>query len=1347
MPQGVNGFEPRTIIVKTKNGLDPALNRKGAGTSKKAIPHLSKKTEKHPLATIYRVTIDHDDVIGEINKLLADSNIIYAEPLFYHQSLFVPNDPEANPATGGQNYLEIIKAFDAWTIEKGDSTVVIGILDSGVDSNHPELLEQVAYNYNDPINGIDDDGDGLVDNFAGWDIADNDNNAIADNDPHGTQVAGISSARVNNGEGMAGVGFRSKYLPIKIFTSENNRFSNGYEGIALAADLGCDVLNLSWGSPNSFSQFGQDVINYAVLEKDVVIVAAAGNTDAQLDFYPASFDNVISVSATDVLDQKTFFATYSYHVDMVAPGIDIYSTNNNGSYISGTQGTSFSSPMVAGAAAMLRAKFPNLSAPQIMEKLRVTSDDIYDVGSNSSYEGLLGKGRLNMLEALTNNSTPALRMIQMEYTNGINASAYRDDTLSIEIKIVNYLSSTFDANAIISSNSPYVSILQNEFSLGEIMEMDTITNQNSIFQVVLSEDLPPDEVLEFRIDFSDGFYEDFQYFTITSSANYADINSGKLTMTISGDGDLAYDDPYFDSGIGVEFDNQQVLDNLGVMISFNEEMVADNITDTLSLGTKDDDFTINRFQKQFNNGAAPIDFRSQFNISDSVLIDQKTLANDNDSFIIQEYRLTNLSDANIQDFNLAFYADWNIGVNTANRASWHGESNLGYIHDGQTYLGIALITQQDSIYAALNNLNLNGNSADIPGILTDSIKFHLSSQGIFKEEAGEINDGNDVSHVLGAHIDQLNVLGSENVAFVFVGGSSLQELIDLVNLARVTYENYRANPPVIHITETCIGETATINPTTGINFDFYSDVALTDLIGSGEELVTASLTSPATYYVVNKDQPFNSDIFSVIAKPKAVSANFESDPPVLLLDETGTSVVQFTDQSIDAVSWSWNFDNGFTSNVRNPIMNFPETGTYSISLIATSDIGCEETINQSLVVANRSQLPDINNVEACSGEEIVLTASNATNLTFYSDETLTNQIFTGSSFTSTFNTDTTLYVVSTDSLYQSNVKVIDIDIDDVKAALTYTPDTLDTSSNTLIAFESSATNNELNIWYINDQLVSSQSSFTYDYSNDSSLEIRLVAESINSCQDVLALEITPEMSQNLNSENLNICKGKSVTINPEGTFLHFYADETLTQLIAKGSNVHLESIKTDTSIFVTNNEGLIESTAAEYFVNVSDVSAQILPEITKLNLTETNDVQFYDTGIGATEWFWTVDGDTVSNDQNPILSFTGIGQYHIRLNAMDEIGCKAYDSLNYEVVNITSLDKVNDWLIYPNPTNGLLYFSETVSDVNIYNSSGVLVKTKIDMSKHVDISELPTGVFLVRGHIRTEAFAIRVFKE
>lgn len=206
------------------------------------------------LSSIYKLYLpDASDLVETINQLLQMEEVVYAEPYYLMQPLtaglekeiaFTPNDPDALPGTGKQDYLSVVKAYDAWQIEKGDSSVIIGVLDTGVDLEHQDLMGNLYYNQQDPLNGVDDDGDGYIDNHLGWDMADQDNDPTADKSQHGTMVTGIAAATTGNGKGIAGAGFRSSYMPVKVFRSSDNIFRRGYEAIAYAADKGCKVINL-----------------------------------------------------------------------------------------------------------------------------------------------------------------------------------------------------------------------------------------------------------------------------------------------------------------------------------------------------------------------------------------------------------------------------------------------------------------------------------------------------------------------------------------------------------------------------------------------------------------------------------------------------------------------------------------------------------------------------------------------------------------------------------------------------------------------------------------------------------------------------------------------------------------------------------------------------------------------------------------------------------------------------------------------------------------------------------------------------------------------------------------------
>ena len=206
----------------------------------------------------------------------------YAEPRYIPELLYEPNDP----STGSQYYLGKIQAYDAWDIAQGDTNTVIAIVDTGMDMDHGDLIYNIAYNTDDPLDGTDNDNDGFVDNFRGWDMGDNDNFPQNEMNEHGTLCAGLASADTDNGIGIAGPGFKCRLLPVKIQDSDS-LLTRSYEGIVYAAEQGAQIISCSWGDTH-YARFEQDMVSYAAINKDALVVAACGNDNNIRNFYPAS---------------------------------------------------------------------------------------------------------------------------------------------------------------------------------------------------------------------------------------------------------------------------------------------------------------------------------------------------------------------------------------------------------------------------------------------------------------------------------------------------------------------------------------------------------------------------------------------------------------------------------------------------------------------------------------------------------------------------------------------------------------------------------------------------------------------------------------------------------------------------------------------------------------------------------------------------------------------------------------------------------------------------------------------------------------------------------------------------
>lgn len=351
----------------------------------------------------------------------------------------VPNDPNYPK----QWYLPRIEADSAWTKIKDASDITVAVIDSGVDINNPDLKNNIWKNTKEiDGNNIDDDKNGFIDDINGWDFINNTpdpkpkfeegwtENGIS----HGTMVAGIIGAEGNNNQGVTGVVWKTKIMPLRILNDKGEgKISSVVRAIDYAVANGADIINLSFVT-FSYSDSLQGAIARAY-HAGVIVVAAAGNDQvngngadtAKKPIYPACLDGsngenmVIGVAATDALDQKASFSIYgSKCVDITAPGISFFNTITYGgnpeyldrNYDGYWSGTSMAAPVVSGVMALVAQVNPNLSRNDIVNLVLGSADNISLL--NPNYLGQLGHGRVN-----ANRAVNMARDRMYEYTNRV----------------------------------------------------------------------------------------------------------------------------------------------------------------------------------------------------------------------------------------------------------------------------------------------------------------------------------------------------------------------------------------------------------------------------------------------------------------------------------------------------------------------------------------------------------------------------------------------------------------------------------------------------------------------------------------------------------------------------------------------------------------------------------------------------------------------------------------------------------------------------------------------------------------------------------------------------------------
>ncbi len=306
-------------------------------------------------------------------------SVQYAELDYVVRRAVIPNDPSFGSLWGMHNTGQSggtvdadIDAPEAWDTYTGDPNFVIADIDTGVDYNHPDLSANSWMNPGEVLNGIDDDGNGFIDDIRGWDFVNNDNNPMDDNN-HGTHTAGTFGAVGNNGIGVVGVNWRCKIMALKFLNAAGSGSTSGaISCVNYAVNKGVKISNNSWGG-GGFSQALYDAINNGKAVGHLFI-AAAGNNSSNNDaspFYPATYnlDNIISVASTDRFDNRSSFSNYgATTVDLGAPGSSILSTTRNNTY-STFNGTSMATPHVAGVAALVYALNAGWTYQQVRQRL------------------------------------------------------------------------------------------------------------------------------------------------------------------------------------------------------------------------------------------------------------------------------------------------------------------------------------------------------------------------------------------------------------------------------------------------------------------------------------------------------------------------------------------------------------------------------------------------------------------------------------------------------------------------------------------------------------------------------------------------------------------------------------------------------------------------------------------------------------------------------------------------------------------------------------------------------------------------------------------------------------------
>lgn len=358
----------QTFARITDNAFVISLDE-SSGTKKEEVVASLRKSGLYDLVEPdYKFSLDEETEISrkyvrvKTHKNLDIANVTFDEK---EAKEITPNDK----GFSAQYYLKEINATKAWDTTLGEG-LLVGVLDTGVDESHPDLTGKV-------IGGINLNNQDLRDEIG-----------------HGTEVSGIIAANTNNTQGIAGIGWNTKIVSMRVTDAAGQaRVSTVVSALNEASKRGIKIVQLSL-STNQFSQTFKSAIEEAQ-SKGILIVSTGGNTGIEEVRYPAAFDGVIGVGAVDESKEREYYSTQGEHVSIVAPGASIYTTSLKDGYNS-VSGTSFAAPQVAGAAALVWSVAPDLTNDQVRDILLQSADDLGDSGKDKDY----GYGLLNIQKAV-----------------------------------------------------------------------------------------------------------------------------------------------------------------------------------------------------------------------------------------------------------------------------------------------------------------------------------------------------------------------------------------------------------------------------------------------------------------------------------------------------------------------------------------------------------------------------------------------------------------------------------------------------------------------------------------------------------------------------------------------------------------------------------------------------------------------------------------------------------------------------------------------------------------------------------------------------------------------------------
>ena len=725
------------------------------------------------------------------------AGVEYAEPVYPRRLLYSPNDP----GTSQQWYLDVIGARNAWDDVRADSTIVVAVVDAGIDPQHEDLSAALWRNAGEMgivegvdrrTNGVDDDANGYVDDWQGWDFSGADGRT-PDNLPdparesHGTEMAGIIGATGDNGRGIAGVAYGVRLMSLKITDEPTSGFEspglfNTHEAILYAAKMGADVINCSWGDQGRMRS-EQEVIDAATGTYGAVVIASAGNSGNENLFYPASYRGVLSVGAVENGDTKAGFSNFGYRVDISAPGTHIYASSLSNQYVYG-QGTSHAAAVVSGAAALVRRKFPQLDAEQVAEMLRATADDNGPLLGD--YAGKLGSGRVNVFNAMLDGATmSSARMTEYVVVDaGGDGIIDPGESVSISARVRNILAPVTSVSATLAAVSPLIAIEDAEVQIGAMATGESVMTPSGSFRFTVPANAAANSTITLKVSVRTAMRGNDAYIVLRVAPTFMTTDLNRIAATFNGSGNIGYHGT--DRRLGDGFraaGGKDLLYHGGLMIGTSADRLSDAVrVGPLGMGTAEGFRTIDPYRLEtlsggtLQRGAARFDDGHRGDSArvgvDVRLTTYESTAEADQDYVLAVYAITNTTAAPLSNLHAGLYLDWDVALlGDGDIAALDEPRRLGHVTNPNVpglVAGAALVSAgQGLAFNAVDNGELEVSSS-----FTPQKKWQLLGNGIGTRTTPPA----DAGLVIGAGPLAIDPGATARVAFMLSASTSLEGL-------------------------------------------------------------------------------------------------------------------------------------------------------------------------------------------------------------------------------------------------------------------------------------------------------------------------------------------------------------------------------------------------------------------------------------------------------------------------------------------------------------------------------------------------------------------------------------------